>query len=72
MFVLTKKLSHVILTFSLRPNAKVDNSERNIKLYYQGFDLEALYGLYIIDFTIDTTVLKGFEVPIDHSNYSKY
>lgn len=26
----------------------VDNDDGNIKLYYQGFDLEALYGLYIL------------------------
>lgn len=51
---------------------EVDNDEGDIKLYYQDFDLEALYGLYIIDFTIDTTVLKGFEVPIDHSNCSNH
>lgn len=33
----------------------MDNDDGNIKLYYQDFDLEALYGLYTIDFTTDTT-----------------
>ena len=26
----------------------VDNDDEDIKLYYQGFNLEALYGLYLL------------------------